>query len=595
MKIRWTAVLAVTMTLLTVALPFLALRGKTMPDAEPVYDAALIVYEGWKRETSAGTVPADLPAYVRPDADGSVTLSNTLPHMLSPGTCLAFRTYGSSARVLVDGELYWSAAEVSSGRPLSRWNYVRLDPEQGGKTIRLVLSGPDPFCTGTVSEMLLGAAGELMIYAESTAAPDRWINLCILFTGLLVLLYSLFGYTNSEDMARSFLLGLLILLLGGVGVARITAAYSVSPARRLIYEAVRAAGGLLPPLYCLCCVSGNAGSRRPGCLLWGWIGLAYAAAAALMRAFGPAWLMPVLRVAGCLMYCAVFGACLAARMREGSRGKRNRVLLAVGIAALILGELAGTFTHVGNALRWSLRPESIGALIFVLLQTTESVLSAYDRMERRMDMERELNEGKIRLLINQIRPHFINNVMTTIRSMIRYDPDEAEKMVYRFTQYLGYNIDALTGTELCPFSMELDHIRAYLEIEQAHLRPRLRVEYDVAADDFELPPLSVQPFVENAVKHGIAPKQGTGTLTVATRETDAAYVIRIEDDGVGFDVTRPFDTRGGHGLGLNNARERLALMVNGTVELSSAPGQGTRVCISIPKLREEDFDENDIG
>ncbi|MBR6950656.1 MAG: histidine kinase [Oscillospiraceae bacterium] len=223
------------------------------------------------------------------------------------------------------------------------------------------------------------------------------------------------------------------------------------------------------------------------------------------------------------------------------------------------------------------------------------MLSAYDRMERRMDMERELNEGKIRLLINQIRPHFINNVMTTIRSMIRYDPDEAERMVYRFTQYLGYNIDALTGTELCPFSMELDHIRAYLEIEQAHLRPRLRVEYDVAADDFELPPLSVLPFVENAVKHGIAPKQGTGTLTVATRETDAAYVIRIEDDGVGFDVTQPFDTRGGHGLGLNNARERLALMVNGTVELSSAPGQGTRVCISIPKLREEDFDENDIS
>ena len=596
MKKRWRAVLAAVLIVLTVSLPFLALRGIVRSDAEPVYDEALIVYDGWTRTAGTQRVPVRMPAYVRPDADGVVTLTNTLPRVLSSGTYLAFRTYEAYAAVRIDGVTVWSDGAEPAGRPTPRWNYVRLEPEQAGKTIELELSGPDRFCTGTVSETLLGASGELMMYAESVVAPDRWINLSIIFTGLLVLLFSLVGFTDRESTARYFLLGLLILLTGAMGVCRITASYGVSAARRAVYDAVRASGGLIPPLYCLTCSRGFGYRRGARYRTYGWIGLACAVMTAALRAFGPSWLSPVLRAAGCLVFCGVFGVCLFSLRRDAAEGRsRNRVLLTVGIAALILGELAGTFTHVGNALRWALRPETLGALIFVLLETSAAMLSAYDQLERRMDMERELNDGKIRLMINQIRPHFINNVMTTIRSMIRYDPDEAEQMVYRFTQYLGYNIDALTGTELCPFSMELDHVRAYLEIEQAHLRPRLRVAYDVAVDDFEVPPLSVQPFVENAVRHGIAPKQGEGMLTISTEETQDAYLITVLDDGVGFDVTKPYDLRGGHGLGMNNAKERLAIMVKGTVDVASTPGEGTRVTITIPKLKEEDFDEDDIG
>ena len=101
--------------------------------------------------------------------------------------------------------------------------------------------------------------------------------------------------------------------------------------------------------------------------------------------------------------------------------------------------------------------------------------------------------------------------------------------------------------------------------------------------------------VENAVKHGVAPKEGPGTIVIATEETEEAYIVRIEDDGVGFDSAVPADTTAGHGIGVQNATQRLRLQVDGTVEIRSTPGEGTAVRITIPKLSLEDLDENDIG
>ena len=168
-------------------------------------------------------------------------------------------------------------------------------------------------------------------------------------------------------------------------------------------------------------------------------------------------------------------------------------------------------------------------------------------------------------------------------------------MAYDFNNYLTYNLDALSSTEVCPFSQELRHIRTYISIEQPRLMPRLRVKYEIETEDFEVPPLSIQPFVENAVKHGVAPKEGPGTIVIATEETEEAYIVHIEDDGVGFDSAVPADTTAGHGIGVQNATQRLRLQVDGTVEIRSTPGEGTAVRITIPKLSLEDLDENDIG
>jgi sensor histidine kinase YesM len=110
----------------------------------------------------------------------------------------------------------------------------------------------------------------------------------------------------------------------------------------------------------------------------------------------------------------------------------------------------------------------------------------------------------------------------------------------------------------------------------------LSVVYDVEEDGFLLPVLSIQPLVENAVKHGIAKKRGGGVVTISCRETENAYQIKVTDTGVGFDVDR-YANDGKIHVGLMNIRQLLAIRMNATVDIDSTPGSGTTVTVTIPK------------
>ena len=114
------------------------------------------------------------------------------------------------------------------------------------------------------------------------------------------------------------------------------------------------------------------------------------------------------------------------------------------------------------------------------------------------------------------------------------------------------------------------------------------MEYDIGPTDFEIPPLSIEPFVENAVKHGVWQKREGGTVRVISEEKEKTFVISICDDGVGFDPQNPpTPAIRGHGIGMKYAIERLNTMVSGTVKVESQPGKGTTITIEIPKTGTE--------
>jgi sensor histidine kinase YesM len=108
-------------------------------------------------------------------------------------------------------------------------------------------------------------------------------------------------------------------------------------------------------------------------------------------------------------------------------------------------------------------------------------------------------------------------------------------------------------------------------------------DFDMNSDDFMLPALSIQPIVENAIKHGLMPLDHGGTVRVSSWETASHYCVGIEDDGVGFDTSILLDER--KHIGLRNIRERLEAMVGGSLTIESVPGQGTKVQLNIPKER----------
>jgi LytS/YehU family sensor histidine kinase len=200
-------------------------------------------------------------------------------------------------------------------------------------------------------------------------------------------------------------------------------------------------------------------------------------------------------------------------------------------------------------------------------------------------MANELSESRIKIMVSQMRPHFVRSALGAIRSIIKSDPEKAYDLLYDFTSYLSFNIDTLDNLDPVPFRDELRHIREYVTIEQERFYPRVRVEYEIEADSFMIPPLSIQPFVENAIRHGILAKREGGMVRIVTEETEDTYIITVADNGEGYDPQNPPPTQPSHGISARNATYRLESTVGAVVDIQSKPGMGTTVTVTVPKER----------
>ena len=192
--------------------------------------------------------------------------------------------------------------------------------------------------------------------------------------------------------------------------------------------------------------------------------------------------------------------------------------------------------------------------------------------------QKQIQAQKNALMLSQINPHFVYNTLSTIASMCDISPKQAKNLTIDFSKYLRSNINSLSSDGLISFDQEMDHVECYLKIEKARFRERLNIIYSVQCKDFKIPPLTVQPLVENAIKHGITKKTGGGTVKICTYEEDANYVIDIIDDGVGFDTESSEEH-----VGLNNVRTRVEDMCRGELSIKSTIGVGSRVTIKMPK------------
>ena len=152
--------------------------------------------------------------------------------------------------------------------------------------------------------------------------------------------------------------------------------------------------------------------------------------------------------------------------------------------------------------------------------------------------------------------------------------------MHDFAKYLRGNFGELDNPKPILMSQEMDHVHHYVSIENVRF-PDMTFTFEMNSEDFRIPALTIQPIVENAIKHGLMKLQNGGTIHVESYETDTDYYVSVVDDGVGFDTSLLLDER--KHVGLRNIRERLKAMVNGTIEIESTRGVGTKVLIKIPK------------
>lgn len=194
-----------------------------------------------------------------------------------------------------------------------------------------------------------------------------------------------------------------------------------------------------------------------------------------------------------------------------------------------------------------------------------------DRLQEQLEYE----QGN--MLLSQIRSHFFYHTLNSLQALIVLKPDAAYKMAGDFSRYLRFNLDSVTaGGGVGSFREELRAVRAYADINQQQLGGRLHMVYDIPEADFQIPLLTIQPVVENAILHGIKPKVGGGTVTLRLEELADCWRVTVDDDGVGFD---PEEAHGKGSIGLENVRRRLARFPGCELRIASFPGIGTKVIL----------------
>lgn len=214
-------------------------------------------------------------------------------------------------------------------------------------------------------------------------------------------------------------------------------------------------------------------------------------------------------------------------------------------------------------------------------ENAKAFLEQHYHIQRQED---ELEDMRIRIALSQIKPHFLYNTLNSIYYLC--DNDEAKELINNLSDYLRANIGSIESAEPIPFEKELEHTRVYLAIEKERFKDRFDVEYKIGYMDFDIPALTLQPIVENAVKHGVCklPAGEKGIITIRTQKKEDSVEIVVSDNGVGFDMDE-YDKREksyGKHTGIRNVEKRLKVLKKASMNTVSELGKGTTVVIVIP-------------
>lgn len=281
-------------------------------------------------------------------------------------------------------------------------------------------------------------------------------------------------------------------------------------------------------------------------------------------------LVTIFIYAGCLLYEVVHLHSNTAHTAMGSL-----LILSLGAMADMLNYFFGFYLfNIGYR---------IAFLVFAALQLIQLLKLLREnvmKMQKYAQMENELLQSRISVMLSQIKPHFLYNTLNGISALCLTAPNKAEEAICTLSSYLRGNIQSLETQNPVPFEEEMTHIKNYVDIEKMRFGDRLKFESDIGYSDFRVPALALQTLVENSIRHGVSLRPEGGTVTIKTELQDTYAVIRIIDDGLGFDQTDKSESD--NGIGLRNARMRLQYMMNAEMVVKSEPNQGTAVTIRIP-------------
>ena len=226
---------------------------------------------------------------------------------------------------------------------------------------------------------------------------------------------------------------------------------------------------------------------------------------------------------------------------------------------------------------------AVTALCVLAYYVYLSIIYQYEMRETITQKELKIAQNELTILKNQMQPHFIYNALATIRLLAKRDSQKAVKSIDDFSKYLKSHIGAIQNEDLISFTDELENVKVYLSMVQESYRSNIELIYKLEVTEFKLPPLSLEPIVENAVNHGIG--RLSGTITISTFTENNHIIIRVKDSG-NKDSSSEKYTPYHNGIGLENTAKRLKMQCGGELKTDFS-GNGGVVDVILPIAKEE--------
>lgn len=264
---------------------------------------------------------------------------------------------------------------------------------------------------------------------------------------------------------------------------------------------------------------------------------------------------------------------------NGTETKSSFLKSAIIIPLKIKNEVVGTlkiYYKTSHQITYSLQTLAVG------LSQIISTLMEVSKVEQ---MKTMANKAELKALQRQINPHFLFNALNTITSFIRIEPNKARELIINLANYLRYNLEL--DHEFMDIKKELSQVKDYIEIEKARFGSKLNIIYDIDDVNIQIPGLTIQPLVENAIIHGILKNKGNGTVTISVKHESNQVKISVSDDGIGISqetIDHLYtDTVPENKIGLYNVHARIKLIYGSGLQIERLE-QGTNVTFYIRDL-----------
>lgn len=521
------------------------LLGKADTNAE--FRTRLMSFDGnWSLKVNGESSEAgSLPIRIVNPPSGITTLEKTLPSVINDYDAIAIRNYHHLLHVRVGDDLLYAYPNLGwngVGNIVSdEWIIINLKPEHAGQTIEFHFTNTSSvFQTKfSVDKVLIGKDNDLIQYIKKITFLPFISALIVCILGILLLIISEI-YKTPTDQRPNMAMGAAQLCFGlwllnrskmplfpqvssTLYLFSIIALMFVAPCIFLYsYHRNRAYNEVSFRGYQLAIILDVA-------VMLSSIVIRYSADAIAIIGYALAAIGIVLN--GMLLFKAAFGQNSNLRTRTELLLDRTEFLSNIIFPVVIVLEILlyknRMWTDPSMLLRFGVLAYALIHMIFLFWRT-------FIVVSDRVAVTKRLQESQLKLMMDQIQPHFLFNTLSAIRILIKVEPETAYNAMYDFSKYLRANIDNVNNIEGIDFASEVEHIKSYVNIEKIRFGGRINAEYDIQCDDFFVPPLSIQSLVENAIQYGILPKMRGGTIWLRSYETGDYDVIEVEDNGVGF-------------------------------------------------------------